>query len=223
MPPMEQAGQVIVAVLCMGGFFALFVLLAIFGARQRAQAQAAWSAFAQETGMQLSGVYPMFSFHGSWGGAAVSLMHTMHRGHKGSRHYAHHVSVQLPVHTGDLMMDREGFFDTIGKAFGGQDIQIGDAVFDPSFRVRCSSEELARSVLGPGVRQALLRAVQQLPSLHVEGGRIGVRQPGIATPTTLRPQIDALVAVANAFAQQQGSYTAPTSGGNPYGNPYGMS
>ncbi|MFO0683253.1 MAG: hypothetical protein U0234_14445 [Sandaracinus sp.] len=182
-----------------GMFILLFVVLIAFSVQQRNAAIAAWQRFSQETGIPLTGTYPMTGFHGSYRGATISLQHEMWRGHKGHRHYRHDLAVRLPIHTNDLSVTREGLADMIGKVFGGQDIQVGDAPFDAAFRIRGSSEELARDVLTPGVRAALLEAVRSAPMLHLDGGCVRVTQAGIARAEQIQPQLDALLAVVQAF------------------------
>ncbi len=182
-----------------GAFVLLAVVLIAFSVQQRNAAIAAWQRFSQETGIALTGTYPMTSFHGSFRGATISLRHEMWRGHKNRRHYRHDLAVQLPIHTNDLSVTREGLFDTVGKMFGGQDIQIGEPRFDAAFRIRGSSEELARDVLTPGVRAALLAAVQASPMVHLDGGCVRITQAGIARADQVLPQLETLIAVVDAF------------------------
>ena len=183
----------------MGMFVLLFVVLIAFSIQQRNAAIAAWQRFSQHTGIPLTGTYPMTSFHGSFRGATISLRHEMWRGHKGQRHYRHDLAVQLPIHTNDLSVTREGLADMVGKLFGGQDLQIGEPRFDQAFRIRGSSEALARDVLTPGVRAALLAAVQQHPMVHLDGGAVRITQAGIARAEQIQPQLDTLIAVVDAF------------------------
>lgn len=209
---------ILFVVVVFGGIFVLAIGLGAIAMRQRAAGIAAWQQFTQETGIAVTGDYPMMSFHGPWQGAMISLMHHVWRGHKGQRHYRHEIAAQIPMDTGDLAVDREGFFDIIGKAFGGQDIQIGDSVFDPAFRVRGSNEHQARAVLTTSARQALLQAVQAYPTIHIANGAVRISNQGIADARQVRGQVQALVSIANAFQAQGGAYAQPAAF-----NPYGLS
>lgn len=195
-------GATLAPLALIGMFVVLFVGLVGFSLQQRAAAIAAWQRFSQETGIPLTGAYPMTGFHGSYRGATISLQHDVWRGHKGRRHYRHDLAVRLPVETHDLSVTREGLTDMIGKVFGGQDIQVGDTQFDGAFRVRGSSEGLARSVLTPGVRAALLEGLRQSPQLHLDGGCVRITQAGIARVEQIQPQLEVLLGVARAFERE---------------------
>lgn len=59
---------------------------------------------------------------------------------------------------GLLRIKPEGFFASIRKAFGAEDIETGDASFDSAFLVQGSPREWVLEVLNAEVRSALLRA-----------------------------------------------------------------
>ena len=107
------------AILGIAAFIAFLVFAIVWGNKERDRQMGLWNAFSVETGLAITGAYPMTAFHGAAHGVTVALSHTVWRGRKGRRHYNHVVSVQLPAMTGDLTVSNEGFFDMIGKAFGG--------------------------------------------------------------------------------------------------------
>jgi len=50
-----------------------------------------------------------------------------------------------------LSVYKEGFFSSLGKALGTQDIQVGDPLFDDLFMVKSNDESLCRAWLNAGV------------------------------------------------------------------------
>jgi hypothetical protein len=50
----------------------------------------------------------------------------------------------------------EGLFTSLRKLFGAEDLHTGDAAFDEAFLVQCSPPKRVTSVLGAGVRAALM-------------------------------------------------------------------
>lgn len=197
-------------------FVAFIAFAIVWGTAEQKKAIAEWQQFAMETGLNLSGAYPMTSFHGAAHGVTVSLAHTVWRGRKGRRHYNHVVSVQLPAMTGDLSVVNEGFLAMLGKAFGGEDIQIGDPDFDSAFRVRCSDPSLARYVLGQAERQALMIGRQAISDIYVQNGWVCVKRPGIGRAAAVKADLHTLSIVANAFARQAAPAQAAYGSANPY-------
>ena len=66
-----------------------------------------------------------------------------------------------------LSLYKEGFFSKIGKAFGGQDIQIGDEDFDKSYIIKSNDELFAKRVYNPRTRQLLLRKMPRMTGQFV--------------------------------------------------------
>jgi hypothetical protein len=58
--------------------------------------------------------------------------------------------------TGSLRVFREGFFASIRKAFGAQDIAVGDQRFDDEFVIQGSPEPWVRQTLDPEARRRIL-------------------------------------------------------------------
>lgn len=46
-----------------------------------------------------------------------------------------------------LKLGKEGFFSKVGKAFGGQDIEIGDEIFDQSHIIKSNDESMTTRLL----------------------------------------------------------------------------
>jgi hypothetical protein len=54
-----------------------------------------------------------------------------------------------------LQVYKEGFFSSLGKSLGGQDLEVGDAVFDKTFIIKSNSDEVMRGLLSAPMRAAM--------------------------------------------------------------------
>lgn len=195
--------------LLFGGGVCVFVVVivivgAVFGARHAKAQNEKWAAWASQRGLALSGAYPMIQVAGTMHGVGVQMVthRYVHRRNRRSHvSYKHELIATPPMHIGDLMLSREGFFASIGKAFGGQDIVTGDPKFDQTFVVRSGNEHAARAVLGHETRAALLDALAALGDLHVESGGVRCLRQGTANPDHLDHGFQALVRAAQAFGR----------------------
>ena len=64
-----------------------------------------------------------------------------------------------------FMLYREGFFNSLGKLFGAQDIEIGDAFFDSEFIIKSNQPETITQLLS---KPELRSLIQQQPNIHLE-------------------------------------------------------
>ena len=86
---------------------------------------------------------------------------------------AHHLGARLafaaPLALG-LALRREGLLDGLRTAFGGQDIQVGDAAFDRRFLIRAEPAHAARAALlfDPLVRAQLLEIDHEVGALRID-------------------------------------------------------
>lgn len=72
-----------------------------------------------------------------------------------------------------LRVRPEGAWDKVRKFFGAQDVQLGDALFDPKFIVEANQVARARSLLTRDVRSRMVRLLRH-GSLAVEFGPAGI-------------------------------------------------
>lgn len=127
--------------------------------------RAAWAPVAQAWGMTLDA--PRATIRGVIRGAEV----TARTDASGSTC----VSVVLPNPLGcDLSLSPQGGDGFFTKIFRGQDIQIGDPVFDDAFVIKGKPEGAVRAVLHPTVRHKLLSILQRASAIKVEGGTLEV-------------------------------------------------
>lgn len=190
------------------GFFGLLIafviVMAVWGEKRRRALHERWVGWAAARGVALSGSYPMVQITGTLHGVGIQVVthkfrHRTRRGHRTS--YKHEVIATPLVSIGDLALSREGFFASIGKSFGGQDIQVGDPAFDAAFVVRSANEHAARAVLTPAVCAALLDAQRTLGEVYVESGGVRSMRQGTASPDTVDVPLDAVARAAAAFGR----------------------
>lgn len=198
----EGVVGVLLSAVLFGGLAALVVLAVVLGIRHQRLMNERWSEWARIRGLALSGSYPMVELAGTLHGLGVQMVthRYVHRSRRGRRvSYKHEVIATPHLPLGDLTLSREGFFASIGKVFGGQDIVTGDPAFDAAFVVRSANEPAARAVLTPAVRAALLDAQRLLGDVHVEAGGVRALRQGTASPDTLDGLFEAVARAAHAF------------------------
>lgn len=101
--------------------------------------------------------------------------------HPGSQHQRRYTRIRFQwTPPGTLRLRPEGIFASLGRVFGAQDIQIGDAGFDRTYVIQGQPEAWIRQVLDPGMRD-LVRAVGEIgpggwgrPDVRLEAGPSGV-------------------------------------------------
>jgi hypothetical protein len=91
-----------------------------------------------------------------------------------------------------LQVYKEGFFSSLGKSLGGQDLEIGDAAFDKAFIIKSNSEEVMRDLLSTPMRAAIQNLLAY--SHKIEGKVI------TSTSATLEKDSHSLVASIKQFA-----------------------
>ena len=72
-----------------------------------------------------------------------------------------------------LRVRPEGIWEKVRKFFGAQDVQLGDALFDPTFIVETNRTDRARALLTRDVRARLVRLARH-GSLALEFGPTGI-------------------------------------------------
>jgi hypothetical protein len=95
-----------------------------------------------------------------------------------------------------LHIYEEGFFSTLGKAFGTQDVIIGAQAFDDKFIVKASDEEFCRAWMNNDIQTKLLEVSEY--SFLLKKYQVVVTKVGIETnPQKLVGAIRAIAAFAN--------------------------
>lgn len=189
-------------VICViAGTVALVIGIGVLSAQHARRVSAEWAQYAHQRGAQLGGSYPAFTIHAQLDGIPVSLVHHVHYGNKGRRYYRHEAMATIPMHTGDLVVSRQGFLESIGKMLGGQDIQIGDPRFDPRFVVRTGYPDAVRTALTPSAIEALLHAQAAIPDVFIEQNAVRVIANGLASPAVCDRFFQVLARVAGTIGR----------------------
>jgi hypothetical protein len=121
--------------------------------------------------------------------------------------------VYLPFHfrnVARLRVTREGFLAGITKAFGAQDIHVGDPAFDEAYLIASDTPQFVPHILTPPIRDALLRGTQEM-NVTVGDGRVYYAQRGVLTdPGVLSYVLDLLVMIAARVTEVEAP-TAPAA------------
>jgi hypothetical protein len=89
----------------------------------------------------------------------------------------------------------EGFLASIGKALGGNDIELGDAAFDGAFVLKSESDAVMRRLWSDAARARMLAMAK--PSIKCDGTAIRLVMSGIwEAPEVMRNAIELVVELA---------------------------
>lgn len=86
---------------------------------------------------------------------------------------------------------REGFFSSIGKALGTQDVVLGvDPAFDEAYMVKCDRPEVVRQLWSPQAMQHLLRWFPN-GTVEADGTTVALTETGVASdPARMQAGLD---------------------------------
>ncbi len=198
-----------------GGFMVFFFIVAavivavVLSAKHQKKITETWNGFAQRHNMQFNGNRAA-GISGYYSGVHFRVQ-TITRGSGKNRstytQYFGYVSATMPS---GLTLYKEGFFSSMGKMFGGADIQIGDAEIDRAFIIKGNDVLGVHNLLrNPHVKKALLYVIQRHPGLRIEERQILVEESGI----TSRP--DRMEALAQDISYLAGTFNAALQQGAP--------
>ncbi|MBW2260449.1 MAG: hypothetical protein JRG91_00630 [Deltaproteobacteria bacterium] len=192
---------------CLGLFFlfatfsfpvAIIVIVVVVAVVFKRQQVSAWGSFAQEAGLSLDrgGWFRAPTVSGAYGGFNVYL-YTYSQGSGKNKTTYTSMIVYLPIdHRSHVRITREGFLSKITKAFGAQDIQLGDPAFDAAYIIKSDTPQFVPHLLTPQVRGALLSGGSGM-NVTVSRGRVFYNQTGVQRDQgMLRYVLDTLVMVA---------------------------
>jgi hypothetical protein len=155
----------------------------VVGYLTRQKTVAGWTALAQRAGLTIEpgNFLSMPSASGVFQGRSARLWtYTVSHGKSSTRYTAISFNVRNPNNY-VLKLRRQTAFDSIGKAFGSQDIEIGDTAFDQQFIIQSTPDSLARDLLGGD--STLREAIRRVPQGGIEysGSQILYKQTGLET------------------------------------------
>ncbi|MEM6724336.1 MAG: hypothetical protein AAF598_09880 [Bacteroidota bacterium] len=124
---------------------------------------------------------------------------------KGSgKHQKTYTSFRLQTHNPKgytLKLSKEGFFSKVGKRFGMQDIQVGDAEFDPLYIIQGSDVYFAQSVLTNNVKEQMALASSIFKgTMKVQGDVIEYTELTMMKNREKREMIEQLISIAQALS-----------------------
>ncbi len=163
---------VVIAIAFFVGFFALIVYLMKWGIKKRNKS---FEDLAR--GLNLEYVAPMQE---KWWKESFPSLEGMlldrhvtlgmfSRGSGKNRYYVYYLSMACGVGRQKFSISREGFFNKIGKFFGGEDIQLNDEEFDKKFLIKGSEEIFVKRLLDNNIKRIL---VENRPKMK---GRVELR------------------------------------------------
>jgi hypothetical protein len=194
----NEAFSVLFGALVVFAVVGLLVVLIRYSAKQAKLQQAIWEEAARRVG----GTY--FPVSGPWynrkfaylqatlDGIPLTLDSYVVSNGKSSTTYTRVQAVAPNAERVVLQLGKEGFFSSVAKSLGAQDIEVGDAPFDKTFVVKSNDEELAKAWLHKDAR-ALLQAATPY-SYSLQNGELKAVRVGYDT------NLDSLEAVMRASA-----------------------
>ncbi|MCA9608540.1 MAG: hypothetical protein KC619_23205 [Myxococcales bacterium] len=209
-----DAGELIVVLL--GGTFTIgAVALAVFWEKkQSAKRHAIWRAIADRRGGRFTeGHLGAFQFEtpvldAVVGHAVVRL--DLLRVQSGKQSHIHtRARARFALGAGPVFqVFREGFFQSVGKAFGGQDVVLGgDAVFDDAFIVKCPDAEATTRTWVPRAKHLMCRLDQPLATSDGTTIEVRIFDSGMEE-WILNALLDLVGGLASAQAEPLGAYEA---------------
>lgn len=110
-----------------------------------------------------------------------------------------------------LFIRPEGLFQKVGKALGGEDIQVGDLQLDKRYIFQGQDPIKTRELIKhPAVKDALLSLQKHTDSMRVEQGVVYLREPEQGrSEARLTRYIDQIVAIAAAFDKAASDLAKP--------------
>lgn len=108
---------------------------------------------------------------------AFQYQYTTGSGKNRQTHYYTVASCELPTWMPDLSVSPEGFFDMVGKFFGGQDIQFESHDFNEKFRITSSNVKFAHDILHPQMMEWFLHVVP--PGFQLNGRTVVLWRGGM--------------------------------------------
>jgi len=141
---------------------------------------------------------------GQFRGIRVAVYEEVHSSRSGSHTesvFKAYLALPLPF---ELQLRKEGVGAKLAKAFGGQDVTVGDAAFDAAVRVKANPPDVAVPFLRDEERRkAVLAALQAYPGIKVCRTHVALsRQGSLKGGDEIKEVLAAMVPVAAAFSKQ---------------------
>jgi hypothetical protein len=173
---------------------------------QKTKQQQAWSSAAEEIGGQFTpqvGEWyegKTMQINAQLDSIPVLVDHYTVSNGKTSTSYTRLRAIASSPFELHLHIYKEGFFSTLGKAFGTQDVIIGEPTFDSTFIIKASDEEICKAWINADIQRKILEVSEY--SFLLKKCGVTVTKVGIETnPHKLANAIRATAAFANGGHQ----------------------
>lgn len=101
-----------------------------------------------------------------------------------------------------IIISKEGVFTPLSKQLGVTDIQIGDAVFDEMFLIRCDDADYARKLLNEDVRKEIVRRQQHWHgTLVIHHHEVHYEESGVIVDEKDLQRVIRLIDLAKSIAE----------------------
>ena len=174
---MDSSGACLIQIIFFGGFICLGLAITYYNNKA---IQEAWGRFAMNSGliMNQGGMFSTPRVTGDYKGFDY-LLYTFSKGSGKSRTTYTGITMNFPKYIDcHLHVYQEGFFSKIGKALGGQDIQIGNREFDDAFMIKSQTPGKVDRILTPDLMRNMLNG-KHLINMSISGNGIHYEQVGI--------------------------------------------
>jgi len=174
---MDSSGACLIQILFFAGMIGIGLAVSYYNNKA---IQDAWGRFAMNAGLILNqgGMFSTPRVSGDYRGFDY-LLHTFSRGSGKSRTTYTGITMNFPKYVDcHLHVYQEGFLSKIGKALGGQDIQIGDREFDQAFMIKSQTPGKINGILTPDLMRNMLNG-RHLINMSVSGNGIHYEHIGI--------------------------------------------
>lgn len=185
-------------------FGLIAAIAAFFGKQQQQRRNTTWQAAADELGLRCEpgGTFGYPSISGSQGNVRV-VVGVARRSGNNNNSVRTQYRVLYPSLDMGLKLQPENFVTKIGRFFGGQDIEVGDAQFDTSYIVKGQDAASIAEFLTPSRRLALLRLSAAFPTVRVDDTGVYLEANGASqSAATIVSIVRRLVSAAHVLVER---------------------
>lgn len=153
-----------------------------------------WGIVAQELGLNVdshAGFLSSLQISGKIGEVLVTAyLYTESHGKSSTTYCCVDAVIPTALPSG-MTVFREGLFQRLGKALGGEDIQVGDEDLDQALIIKGHEpHEIGALLCAPEVKRRLLKGVEEYKSLRIDENTVSIKETGhLASPVHLSERI----------------------------------
>lgn len=191
-------------------FFSIFVIVLSFGIAFWVSKKIAsqMQEFAQRYSLQyLAPSVPLFSnpsVSGIFRGYPISIFIIKKGSGKSSATYTVMEFILPPSSAFPFHIYEAGFFSTLGKMLGMQDIEIGDDDFDRKFIIKCDHPDKLTVLLTPALKERFHKAADQYTmwGVQCDGQKIRYEKQGAFNSTRIVSEFEDMMNLFSEIGEQ---------------------